>query len=1292
MAANFKEDKKCVDCGEKSGAMYNVKEKQMLCDPCAEKKDFAIKTGKEDKKWFCETHAKAIKFYCGSHDLGICHSCATVQHGQPCVLHDLDDIVTERKTALRDMVVMATKKKAELGNREQHAKQQEVDATNHLMSVESEIRLFFEEKLRREDATLRREEDKINQEAEEEISKINEKKEQQLLQSRNKARANREKIVKRQDELLISLTDIRDEHTRKFDHCHLKIKESQLAMRQVLSDIETLLLSNRRLIEGGKDLVRSLNQAVGSADERKEEEEDPEGISSKVKTVQFVKSEEGKGYKGRVDWCGGKWELIDSIQIPEDVKSPMIAGCINEEELVISERFVDNVQTYVTNIQSKNTEKVAQNDSGTCITSCSLLDDNTIVCGKWRRRCSGPVLSKCISLYNRQWQLLRHLDIPRHDVQGDNVIVEVDVDVNGMVLAFYNMSEHAEASTAGQKICRLCGEEFMGRSKNKEELKGVIFRALQIDIQQDDCRYHPPSVCLPCERKLARWQGRKNKNKATTLPINVHQFVPSEATTKQAESSRESFLKEYESEAKSTGFITSIVSRDGTDEKLFVIMLDANGDTQKCLIVNKTGELEVKVYSKSVDTSTVFPNMTAGLTIESFRNLLKDFKSLHVCPGNPDFRIPAEMLANRPVIVHTMSASETVRHVSCSLLTSQPGRCGQCRIYRSDLAKLQHRIQIDSSPAPKSNYRYMNKERLSKKLSRSRDKQKGLKKLLSKLEERIESMFDTESRTIVSEDSDAFSQILQKETSEVHSHFPADTPMRVLWDEQVKRVNTHPQAMRWHPSILRLCIALEAKSPAAYDLLQSSGVLVLPHKRTLKQYTKFTTSEPGFNRELLRRVCDDVKIDTLQDYQKNITLSFDEMRISEGLVYSHSTGQIIGFTSLGDMNDELERYTRSCQDDKASPYLASHVLTLMVRGICASYHAAVAFFSTQGVTSDQLYNIVLEAVELLELQGFNVRALVADGATPNRTFYNMLKSQDGDCSFIHPTTKKRIFLFSDVPHLLKTCRNNIENSGFHNKTRNLMFRGLSISWKHIVDVYEWDMENTTGLRMLHRLTEDHIHLTPAHRMKVKLAAQVLSTTVANALKVQGRKDTASTILFIEYIDAFFDMLNVSNVTCGKRKKKPAMEPYRDETDWRFTWLEEDFLSFLEEWHSEGQLTPLSASEKEKLCLSKQTLHGLQLTVRSFVTLAKQMLTEPGVQYILSEKFSQDPLEEYFSKQRGIGGRHDNPSVSQFGSNMQTLQVAGACIRASKRSNVQSSSAGGSATVDDRPLPRKKLFR
>ena len=45
----------------------------------------------------------------------------------------------------------------------------------------------------------------------------------------------------------------------------------------------------------------------------------------------------------------------------------------------------------------------------------------------------------------------------------------------------------------------------------------------------------------------------------------------------------------------------------------------------------------------------------------------------------------------------------------------------------------------------------------------------------------------------------------------------------------------------------------------------------------------------------------------------------------------------------------------------------------------------------------------------------------------------------------------------------------------------------------MVDVYEWDLglnRAAPGLRKLVKLREEHIKLSPRHRMRVKLAVQV----------------------------------------------------------------------------------------------------------------------------------------------------------------------------------------------------------
>ena len=59
------------------------------------------------------------------------------------------------------------------------------------------------------------------------------------------------------------------------------------------------------------------------------------------------------------------------------------------------------------------------------------------------------------------------------------------------------------------------------------------------------------------------------------------------------------------------------------------------------------------------------------------------------------------------------------------------------------------------------------------------------------------------------------------------------------------------------------------------------------------------------------------------------------------------------------------------------------------------------------------------------------------------------------------------------------------------------------------------------------------------------------------------------------------------------------------------------------------------------------------TVTSFCELAPVLIRNSG-RYLLSEVFSQDPVERYFSKQRHWGGGNENPTVEQFQTNAAIL--------------------------------------
>ena len=60
---------------------------------------------------------------------------------------------------------------------------------------------------------------------------------------------------------------------------------------------------------------------------------------------------------------------------------------------------------------------------------------------------------------------------------------------------------------------------------------------------------------------------------------------------------------------------------------------------------------------------------------------------------------------------------------------------------------------------------------------------------------------------------------------------------------------------------------------------------------------------------------------------------------------------------------------------------------------------------------------------------------------------------------------------------------------------------------------------------------------------------------------------------------------------------------------------------------------------------------------SFTEIADYLFTSKGVKFLLSERFNQDPLEIYFSKQRSLGAMGDNPSVQQCLQNAQAIRAA-----------------------------------
>ena len=142
-------------------------------------------------------------------------------------------------------------------------------------------------------------------------------------------------------------------------------------------------------------------------------------------------------------------------------------------------------------------------------------------------------------------------------------------------------------------------------------------------------------------------------------------------------------------------------------------------------------------------------------------------------------------------------------------------------------------------------------------------------------------------------------------------------------------------------------------------------------------------------------------------------------------------------------------------------------------------------------------------------------------------------------------------------------------------------------------------------------------------MNVRLATQVLSSTVSVTLGEYGPQEAKGTAKFCELMDTFFDCMNVRNCQEHIHKLKPFLKPYSSVNDECLVWLS------LADWkqcifNRPGNFTD---SARSAMFISRQTYEGLQISCLSMV----EYLLSSGIPYILTERFCQDPLENYFGE-------------------------------------------------------------
>lgn len=143
---------------------------------------------------------------------------------------------------------------------------------------------------------------------------------------------------------------------------------------------------------------------------------------------------------------------------------------------------------------------------------------------------------------------------------------------------------------------------------------------------------------------------------------------------------------------------------------------------------------------------------------------------------------------------------------------------------------------------------------------------------------------------------------------------------------------------------------------------------------------------------------------------------------------------------------------------------------------------------------------------------------------------------------------------------------------------------------------------------------------------------------------------------------------------------------------RFQWLM-NFIDYLRRWKESTDDRPgnFTQNAKSRMFISWQTYEGFKMTSFSAIE-ATKFLLEEGMEYVLTKRFCQDPVEEYFGSQRKLGRRTDNPDIRAFGYNNNTIRIQ-------KSVSCQSGNTGGRRDkcrpwdqVTHDPVPSRKRLK
>ena len=146
----------------------------------------------------------------------------------------------------------------------------------------------------------------------------------------------------------------------------------------------------------------------------------------------------------------------------------------------------------------------------------------------------------------------------------------------------------------------------------------------------------------------------------------------------------------------------------------------------------------------------------------------------------------------------------------------------------------------------------------------------------------------------------------------------------------------------------------------------------------------------------------------------------DEMKLSKTLAFNRQNLRFEGFTNLG-------KYTPKHQVNAKG----DHALVIMFQPFKGGWVQTLGcFLSKESASGTVLHQIVMESIILGERAGLRIDGVVTDGASWNRTMWDLFGVSPDKVSVEHVVdSARRLWFFSDFPHLIKCLRNFLSKHG-----------------------------------------------------------------------------------------------------------------------------------------------------------------------------------------------------------------------------------------------------------------------